>query len=397
MYGLRAITAAGLPPALHATWWRFVRAIRLSPAAGHLRGLTWARFGLVLLICAILSVRQLSACILLQTGCNIPGGQTLAGFIHFLARQFVFALPMLFAVTVADNVTARSRQRVRVLALSAAALLGATIYGLAFLFTQPPNIRAAAADRQGLFLLAYSARALLYGGLATALLYLFVREREDTRALHAARLQKLSLDRQTIEARLQALQAQIEPHFLFNTLANIQLLYEAEPSRAKPLIHDLAAYLRTALPRMRDLRSTLGRELELTQAYLRVLKVRMGERLGVVIDVPADLRDAALPPMMLLTLVENAIKHGLGTLPEGGTITIRAERLAETLRVWVIDNGIGFRKGFGAGVGLANTRARLTALYGGEGRLTLAANPRGGVIAEIALPCEIATSEVAAA
>ncbi len=172
------------------------------------------------------------------------------------------------------------------------------------------------------------ARALLYGGMATAMLYLFVRQRNDARALHAARLEKLSLDRQTIEARLQALQAQIEPHFLFNTLANIKLLYETETTRAKPLIHDLAAYLRTALPQMRDMRSTLARELELAQAYLRVLKVRMGERLDVVIDVPAVLRDAALPPMMLLTLVENAIKHGLGSLPQGGTITIRAGRSA---------------------------------------------------------------------
>ena len=210
-------------------------------------------------------------------------------------------------------------------------------------------------------------------------------------------MEKVSLDRQTIEAHLQALQAQIEPHFLFNTLANIKLLYETESSRAKPLIHDLAAYLRTALPRMRDMRSTLARELELAQAYLRVLKVRMGERLNVVIDVPADLLDATLPPMMLLTLVENAIKHGLGSLPQGGTITIRAEHLAERLRVSVIDDGIGFPNGFGAGVGLANTRARLTALYGDEGRLTLAANPRGGVIAEIELPCEISTMELAAA
>ena len=228
------------------------------------------------------------------------------------------------------------------------------------------------------------------------MLYLFVREREDARALHAARLEKVSLDRQTIEAHLQALQAQIEPHFLFNTLANIKLLYETESSRAKPLIHDLAAYLRTAFPQMRDMRSTLARELELAQAYLRVLKVRMGERLNVVIDVPADLREATLPPMMLLTLVENAIKHGLGSLPQGGTIAIRAEHFAERLRVSVIDDGIGFPKGFGAGVGLANTRARLTALYGDKGHLTLVANQRGGVVAIIELPCEISTMGLAA-
>jgi len=395
MYGLRATTGAHLPLALLAAWGRSVGAIRLAPASGYLRGLTAARVGLVLLICAIYTARQLSTCVF-QIVCSSPDYNTLAGSALFLARQFLFAIPMLLAVTVADNVTARSGQRMRVLALSAAVLLGAIVHGLAFLHTQHPNILNASADRYGLFILSYTSRPLLYGGLATAVLYLFERERVDARALHAARLEKLLLDRQTIEAHLQALQAQIEPHFLFNTLANIKLLYETESSRAKPLIHDLAAYLRTALPQMRDMRSTLARELELAQAYLSILKVRMGERLNVLIDVPADLREATLPPMMLLTLVENAIKHGLGSLPQGGTITIRAAHSAERLRVSVIDDGIGFPKGFGAGVGLANTRARLTALYGDEGRLTLDANPHGGVIAEIELPCEISSTRLAA-
>ncbi len=396
MSGLHGITAANLPPALRAAWWRSANVIRMSPATRYLRGLTSARAGLVLLICAILAVRQHSLCVF-KINCGLPDGGTFSGFGVFVARQFLFAFPMLLAVTIADNVTARSGRRLRILTFCAAVLLGAAIYGTAFLYTQPPNVLTAAAGRQGLFILTYSSRALLYGGLATAALYLFVRERDDARALHAARLEKVSLDRQTIEAHLQALQAQIEPHFLFNTLANIKLLYESESLLARPLIHDLAAYLRTALPQMREMRSTLVRELELAQAYLSVLKVRMGDRLNVVIDVPGDLRQAAVPPMMLLTLVENAIKHGLGSLPQGGTITVRAERRAETLRVSVIDDGIGFRKGFGTGVGLSNTRARLTALYGDEGRLTLDANPLGGVIAAIELPHEISTTEPAAA
>jgi LytS/YehU family sensor histidine kinase len=164
--------------------------------------------------------------------------------------------------------------------------------------------------------------------------------------------------------------------------------------RAKALIHDLAAYLEIALPQIRDMRPTLERELGLAEAYLRVLKVRMGERLRVVIDVPAELRAATVPPMMLLTLVENAVKHGLGSLPQGGTIAIRAEHSDKRLRVAVIDDGIGFPKGFGAGVGLSNTRARLTALYGAEGRLVLDANPSGGVIAAIELPCEKVTARL---
>src|SRR5438105_10340646 len=305
---------------------RSVGALAVFPGVDQLRGLTLARVALVLVICVALGVRQQSPCFF-QVSCALPDGGTLVGVSKFIARHFWCALPMLFAVTAVDNATKRAGRWARVLALGLAVLLGAIAFGVAFFLTQPPNVLKAASGREAIFIVAYSSRALLYGGLATAMLYLFAREREDVRALHAARVEKLSLDRQTVEAHLQALQAQIEPHFLFNTLANIKLLYETESSRAKPLIHDLAAYLRTALPQMRDMRSTLARELELAQAYLRVLKVRMGERLNVVVDVPVDLRGASLPPMMLLTLVENAIKHGLGSLPRGGTITIRAEHL----------------------------------------------------------------------
>lgn len=392
MFGLRAI-AADLPRALRAAPWHGMSAVHLAPAAGYLRGLTAGRAGFVLLICAMFTARQHSLCVF-QVACGMPDGATFGGFVRFLARQFFFALPMLLAVTIVDNATVRSGQRVRILALAMAVLFGCVVHGLAFLYTQPPNVLNAAAGREGLFIVTYSSRALLYGGLATVILYLFGREREDSRALHAATLEKVSLDRQAIETRLLVLEAQIEPHFLFNTLANIKLLREADSPRARPLIRDLAVYLETALPQMRDMRSTLGRELELSEAYLRVLKVRMGERLRVIIDVPDDLRAAAVPPMMLLTLVENAIKHGLGTLPQGGSIAIRAEHSANRLRVAVIDDGIGFPKGFGAGVGLSNTRARLAALYGTDGRLTLEANPGGGVIAAIELPFAIASARL---
>ncbi len=397
MEGLPAITAARQPHAARMAWGRGVDAIRQSRVADYLRGLTLARIGLVLLICTIFSVRQQTVCLTLsEYGCVLDADM-LVDFSLAIARRFIFALPMLLAVTVADNLTVRTRQDVRILALSAAVLLGSIVFALGWFYTQPPIVHKAAVSRQWLFILTYSAQAILYGGLAATVLYLFVREREDAKALHATRLEKVTLDRQTIEARLQALQAQIEPHFLFNTLANIKLLYETGSSRAKPLIHDLGAYLRTALPLMRDARSTLSRELELAQSYMRVLKVRMGERLNVVVDVPADLRAATLPPMMLLTLVENAIKHGLGSLPNGGRIIIRAEHIAGRLRVSVIDDGIGFPKGFGTGVGLANTRARLAAMYAENGELSLVANPGGGVIARIELPLEVPSAEPAGA
>src|SRR5207244_9835119 len=113
-------------------------------------------------------------------------------------RQFLFALPMLFAVTVADNVTTRSGQRVRILALSVAVMLGAIVYGLGFFYTQPPKILEGAAGRHSAAILAHFSRAVLYGGLATAMLYLFFREREDARARHPLRLEQVWLDRHTV-------------------------------------------------------------------------------------------------------------------------------------------------------------------------------------------------------
>jgi len=206
--------------------------------------------------------------------------------------------------------------------------------------------------------------------------------------LQQTRLKRVAIDRQLTEAQLQALQAQIEPHFLFNTLANIKGLYRTEHAEGKRLLHDLSDYLCAALPQMRETASTLRRELALSSAYLRVLQVRMGDRLKVVIRVDEALRDARLPPMMLPTLVENAIKHGLNPLPEGGTVRIDAARNGETLRIRVTDTGAGFQRKRGSGVGLANTRARLTTLYGSAAKLAIGPNPGGGVIAEIDLPFE---------
>jgi LytS/YehU family sensor histidine kinase len=205
-------------------------------------------------------------------------------------------------------------------------------------------------------------------------------------ALHETRINRLALDRQMTEAHLQALQAQIEPHFLFNTLANIRRLYQVDAAQGKRMIHDLSSYLHAALPQMREAGSTLRRELAMAQAYLNLLKVRMGGRLKVEINVPVELLDASLPPMMLPTLVENAIKHGLNPLPQGGTVSISAARDREKLKIDIADTGAGFQKASGSGVGLANTRARLATLYGAEARLTLHANSGGGVTATIELP-----------
>jgi hypothetical protein len=205
-----------------------------------------------------------------------------------------------------------------------------------------------------------------------------------------------SASRQLMEARLQALQAQVEPHFLYNTLANVQALTEVDPPAANKMVGHLIEYLRAALPKMRETSSTVGQEVELARAYLNILKMRMGTRLDFEISVPADLSGVPFPPLMLPSLVENAIKHGLEPVREGGRIDVIAEKIGDRIRVIVKDTGRGLSTNgttsanaeTGGGVGLANIRERLLALYGETAKLSLESNEPRGVIAIIEIPAD---------
>ena len=203
---------------------------------------------------------------------------------------------------------------------------------------------------------------------------------------NSAELQRASLEKQQLETRLCLLQAQIEPHFLFNTLSNVRRLCQSDAGAGRAMLAQLARYLRAALPRMRDHDASLADEIELVSAFLGVQKIRMGARLESLIDVPAPLLEARVPSMMLATLVENAIKHGIGPLAEGGAIRLAAAREGETLVLSVADNGHGFAAASGSGVGLANIRARLGAQYGERATLKLEVNSPRGVLATIRLP-----------
>jgi signal transduction histidine kinase len=188
-------------------------------------------------------------------------------------------------------------------------------------------------------------------------------------------------------AKLNLLHAQVEPHFLYNTLASAQLLTRSDPQRAETMLGYLIQYLRHSLPRTQDTPSTLGEELERALAYLEILKIRMGPRLGVQVDVPENLRATPLPPMMLQTLVENAIKHGLEPRTAGGTVWIRARRDDGTVAITVADDGNGFNaQTTGTGIGLKNVRERLQLLYGGRAALAVVANFPAGVAATISVP-----------
>ena len=226
----------------------------------------------------------------------------------------------------------------------------------------------------------------MIGGMGYALLYYVQEDEAARRALDEENCAQEALTSQMTQARLSALQAQIEPHFLFNTLANVKRLYETAPARGREMLSSLIGYLRAALPTMRQSGSSLRRELELARSYLTILQMRMGERLRFSIEAPEALLDAEVPPLVLGTLIENALKHGLAPLPQGGSILIRALREAEQLRIEVRDTGRGFSGEGGTGVGLANTRSRLAALYGGSAVVQLAANQPTGVVATVVLP-----------
>ena len=201
-----------------------------------------------------------------------------------------------------------------------------------------------------------------------------------------------ALKRQVVEARMAAMQAQVEPHFLFNTLASIDHLIEVDPKRASQMQKNLIALLRASMPTMREASDggvkDLGRELAVIRPYLEILKVRMEERLVTEIDVPEGLLSAEFPPMMVQTLVENAIKHGLEPKPEGGRLSVKAEIVHGKLQVTVADTGLGFGRAAtaGTGVGLANIRERLQLLYGTKASLTIAENNGGGTKVTVTVP-----------
>jgi histidine kinase/histidine kinase/DNA gyrase B/HSP90-like ATPase len=197
-----------------------------------------------------------------------------------------------------------------------------------------------------------------------------------------------SLKRQVVEARMAAMQAQIEPHFLFNTLASIDHLIEVDPPRASKMQKNLISLLRASMPALREGGSTLGRELAVVRPYLEILKVRMEDRLQTEVNISEGLHSAEFPPMMLQSLVENAIKHGLEPKPAGGSLQVSAEIVHGKLVVAVADTGVGFGGAAtaGTGVGLENIRERLKLLFGTAAELRIAENQPTGTRVTIVVP-----------
>jgi len=312
---------------------------------------------------------------------NWPLADILLGWLDHFVDQLIVGACILAGIAVAALIPANSTPAKQLLLLMAIALGALAGEGTLLLRAPlPPGISVAAV------LFAKVARWLVIGGLAYAF-FLFHRQaaQAGTQA-HETELQRIQFDRQMTEARLQSLRAQIEPHFLFNTLANVRQLYRTEPERGRRMLGNFVAYLRAALPQMRQDETTLKQEVDLARAYLEVLQVRMGKRLHVRMDIPDEFAAVPFPPLALSTLTENAIKHGLNPLPEGGAIEITARAEDGSLKVSVADTGAGLQRNSGTGAGLANLRARLAALYGEAGTLAFEANLPRGIRATIMVP-----------
>jgi sensor histidine kinase YesM len=227
---------------------------------------------------------------------------------------------------------------------------------------------------------------IAFGSVISYFFYTKSRLSVSREVIQQERIKRLSSEKEALEAKLRLLQAQIEPHFLFNTLSNVLSLVDRDPVKGKSMLTDLIRYLRTSLSRTLPDRTTLDQEMEIITAYLNIQKVRMGERLRFTIEVPDAALTHPFPPMLLQPLVENAIKHGLEPQMEGGEIIIRAAEKDDLVRIEVADTGAGFSSFQKTGVGIANVRERIQLLYGEKGRLVLEENKPHGVRATIEVP-----------
>jgi hypothetical protein len=359
-----------------------------------MRGITPPRLGVLAAVCVMVAARP----VLWDLN---PGNvlQKPQEWLRVSMMYFLFAMPLFALVVKTEIWTARWAMRPRVAALVLAIAIGATAFpvGNAVMLTLAGNHRPGQqqAWQSWHYMLAFYVRALSTGGLLAAILLLAARERDAERLLQQTRVARVEVERQAQESRLRLLQAQIEPHFLFNSLASVKRLYEKEAGSGRSLLRDLGAYLRAASRGGREREVPLAEEVALVRSFMAIFQVRMGNRLRVRIDVPEGLGRARVPPLMLGMLVENAIKHGIGPRGTGGTLTLLARRSGDSLEMEVSDDGVGFRAHSGHGVGLSNTRARLATLFGAAGGLDLAANAAGGVTAVIRVPYRIEATQSA--
>jgi sensor histidine kinase YesM len=345
------------------------------------------RVGAVALVTLLLSVGLLATSNLLDF--FSPAEIALAWIEHLLELAVLVAV-LAIAYTLLDEAMRRQRRVLR-LAISCAMLFGLSVVLTLLLYGYyahgfdhlPPLLR----------LLADSLRLGLPAVFLVLIADVHRRALQIDSSAHATEMAHVQLGHDEAEQHLALLQAQIEPHFLFNVLGNVRRLYRTQPKAGSETIASLMRYLRAALPQFRSQSTSLGGELELVRAYLNLLQVRMGTRLTFSIETDSMLEHVEFPPMLLLTLVENAIKHGLEPVG-GGSVCVRAHRHRDTLLVDVLDDGagLGAAASGGTGVGLANVRRQLVARYKTKARLTIEARMPRGTSAAILIPLRAAAT-----
>lgn len=304
-------------------------------------------------------------------------------FWHIWSRVGIPGLLMFLTYTMvgAMHFEHWKREHVQIGGLVVSAFLGTVLSGLIMgrsirqMFTNDAMLGG---------ILVMTTSGILVGVVAAIILNLREREARSYIDLVESEKKRLELEKAMLMSHLQVLKAQIEPHFLFNTLANVQHLVEFDAPSASRVLSSLIRYLRAAMPEMRAELTTLAKEIDMTRAYLEILKVRMGNRLSFEICIPKELDNFSFPPMMLLTLVENAIKHGVDPCCREGKILVSAECCEDNIQISVTDDGPGIAAtGSSGGVGLKNIRERLQAMYGETARLVLSEPLQGGFSATL--------------
>jgi two-component sensor histidine kinase len=314
---------------------------------------------------------------------NWPVEEVLEGWLVILRDRLIVTMLIAAAIGVTALVRTESLQ-LRAVLLAVGVIIGAVsgemivrrLYGQ---FDGSGSLIAHA--------LRWSAVALAVSGM----FYLWRMSFDSNEQLRNDALRRVNTEHQLTNTRLAALRSQIEPHFLFNTLATLRWLQRTEPEAGARMLASFVDYLHRVAPMLECSEVALGEEIDLIRAYLEVVQMRMGGRLHVTMDVPLNLRHARVPPLALATLVENAVKHGISPAQHGGTIAILAREVAHQLVLGVTDTGVGFDPGSGGGtgIGLSNVCSRLSTLYGARGSLRVEANTPTGVRATLTLPCHL--------
>ena len=343
-----------------------------------LNGMSWSALAIVAVFCAL----QATEWVLTPASgvVGLDASDVASAWVSRLTVFLVTAVTMLVTALVVLNAAGRAGRENYAVAVFAAVAASAVAAIIRYAIGATP-----AGEGAGFMLMVFMSWLGSAAILVTGYVF-YLRTQATQQEARVAELRRGALETQQLATRLRLLQAQVEPHFLFNTLSNVRRLCQSDAAAGRAMLGQLARYLRAALPRMREQETTLAEEVDLISAYLGVHKIRMGARLETSIDAPPALLAARVPPMMLATLVENAIKHGIAPLAEGGAIRVSARRSGDALALSVADTGRGLTEASGSGVGLANIRARLATLYGERATLRLEGNSPRGVVAVITLP-----------